>query len=73
MSYANRFSYILKNGNLRELDLLSSHKKDATVKSLILLSKFNGSHTQFKASLSEYGIKLERPNGLNAFLRISEC
>jgi intergrase/recombinase len=70
MSYASRYSYILKNGNLRELDLLSSHKKEATVKALILLSKFHGSHTQFKAGLSEYGIKLDRPNGLNAFLRI---
>ena len=35
-----------------------------------LFSKFEGSYSQFKSNLSEYGIKLERPNGLNAFLRI---
>ena len=70
MSYASRFSHILNNGNLRELDALSSHKKTSTVKALALLSKFLGSHIQFKTSLSEYGIKLDRPNGLNAFLRI---
>ena len=70
MSYANRFSHILKNGQLRELDQLSPHKKASAVKALSLLSKFQGSYSQFKSSLSEYGIKLERPNGLNAFLRI---
>jgi intergrase/recombinase len=70
MSYAGRYSHILKNGNLRELDALSSHKKTSTVKALSLLSKFLGSYTQFKTGLSEYGIKLDRPNGLNAFLRI---
>jgi intergrase/recombinase len=70
MSYANRFSHLLKNGNLRELDELGSHKKASAIKALSLYSKFQGSYSQFKSSLSEYGIKLERPNGLNAFLRI---
>jgi intergrase/recombinase len=70
MSYAGRFSHLLKNGNLRELDELGSHKKASAIKALSLYSKFQGSYSQFKSSLSEYGIKLERPNGLNAFLRI---
>jgi hypothetical protein len=70
MSYAGRFSHILGNGKLRELDALSSHRKASAVKALSLISKFHGSHTQFKNSLIEYGIKLDRPNGLNAFLRI---
>jgi intergrase/recombinase len=70
LSYAGRFSPLLKNGNLRELDALGSHKKASAVKALSLFSKFQGSYSQFKSSLSEYGIKLERPNGLNAFLRI---
>jgi intergrase/recombinase len=70
MSYAGRFSHLLKDGNLRELDELGSHKKAFAIKALSLYSKFQGSNSQFKSSLSEYGIKLERPNGLNAFLRI---
>ena len=70
LSYADRFSPLLKNGNLRELDALGSHKKASAVKALSLFSKFQGSYSQFKSNLSEYGIKLERPNGLNAFLRI---
>ena len=70
MSYATRFAHILKNGQLRELDQLNPHKKASAVKALSLFSKFEGSYSQFKSNLSEYGIKLERPNGLNAFLRI---
>ena len=70
MSYAGRFSHILKDGNLRELDALDSNKKASAVKALSLLSKFLGSFTDFKKRLSECGIKLDRPNGLNAFLRI---
>jgi hypothetical protein len=48
MSYAGRFSPLLKNGNLRELDALGSHKKASAVKALSLFSKFRGSYS-FKA------------------------
>jgi len=60
----------LDSGNLRDLDLLSVHRKAHVVKALILLSKFRGNYSEFKAKLSEYGIKWERSNGLRAFLRI---
>ena len=35
-----------------------------------MLSKFRGNYSEFKAKLSEHGIKWERSNGLRAFLRI---
>jgi hypothetical protein len=42
MCYANKYSHILENGNLRELDTLTNDTKTSTVKALILLSKFLG-------------------------------
>jgi len=39
MSYAGRFSSLLKNGNLRELDALGSHKKSICSKSTKLILK----------------------------------
>jgi hypothetical protein len=68
--YANKYSHILENGNLREIDILTNDTKASTVKALILLSKFLGNYTQFKTKLTEYGIKLARPDSLTAFLRI---
>ena len=70
LPYAKKFCYILDSGNLRDLDLLSVHRKAHVVKALILLSKFRGSYSEFKVKLSEFGIKWERSNGLRAFLRI---
>jgi intergrase/recombinase len=68
--YAKKYSYILEKGNLRELELLSIHKKAHAVKALTLLSKFKGTYTQWKTMMAEHGIKWERSNGLRAFLRI---
>jgi len=70
MCYASKYHYILGNNHLRDLDTLSNDIKASTVKALILLSKFLGTYTQFKQKLSEYGIKLARPDSLTAFLRI---
>ena len=70
LPYAKKYCYILDTGNLRDLDLLSVHRKAHAVKALILLSKFRGTYSEFKAKLSEFGIKWERSNGLRAFLRI---
>jgi intergrase/recombinase len=70
MSCANRYSYILENNCLRDLDVLTNDKKASAVKALILLSKFLGNATQFKKKLEEYGIKIARPDSLSAFLRI---
>ena len=70
LPYAKKFCYILDSGNLKDLDLLSVHRRAHVVKALILLSKFRGNYSEFKAKLSEYGIKWERSNGLRAFLRI---
>ena len=70
MSYANRYNYILINNRIRDLDTLSGDKKGSAIKALILLSKYLGTTTQFKAKLEEYGIKIPRPNSLTSFLRI---
>jgi intergrase/recombinase len=70
MSYSNRYNYILINNRIRDLDTLSGDKKGSAIKALILLSKFLGTTTQFKAKLEEYGIKIPRPNSLTSFLRI---
>jgi intergrase/recombinase len=70
MSCANRYSYILENNCLRDLDVLTNDRKASAVKALILLSKFLGNATQFKKKLEEYGIKIGRPDSLSAFLRI---
>ena len=52
------------------LDLLTNDVKTSATKALILLAKYHGRYSQFKARLNEYGIKLYRPNSLDAFLRI---
>jgi hypothetical protein len=70
MSYASRYSCILINNRIRDLDTVSGHKKGSAIKALILLSKFLGTTTQFKAKLEEYGIKIPRPNSLTSSLRI---
>jgi intergrase/recombinase len=71
LCYVKKYHYLLKaEGNLRELELLTNDVKTSVVKSLLLFSKFKGCYSQFKARLTDYGIKLYRPDSLNAFLRI---
>jgi hypothetical protein len=41
MSYINRYSYILQSNCLRDLDVLTNHKKAGAVKALILYSSFS--------------------------------
>jgi hypothetical protein len=71
LCYAKKYQHLLKSdSNLRELELLTNDVKTSVVKSLLLCAKFNGCYTQFRNRLNEYGIKLYRPDSLNAFLRI---
>jgi len=71
LCYAKKYNNLLdSNSNLRDLELLTNDVKNSVVKSLLLFAKFNGCYSQFKDRLKEYGIKLYRPNSLNAFLRI---
>jgi hypothetical protein len=67
--YSRKYAHLL-SGNLRELDLLSPSVKNATIKSLIILSKFLGIHQDFKLRLQDYGIKMARPDVFASFLRI---
>jgi hypothetical protein len=71
LCYAKKNSQLLSaDSHLGDLELLSNDVKSSTIKSLILLSKFLGIYPQFKLRLNEHGIKLYRPDSLNAFLRI---
>ena len=71
LCYVKKYHHLLKaDSNLRDLELLTNDVKSSVVKSLLLYSKFNGCYSQFKDRLNQYGIKLYRPDSLNAFLRI---
>lgn len=67
--YAKKYVHLLR-GNLREIDLLKPSAKIQTVKALAVLSKFLGVHKEFKNRLSDYGIKMPRPDAFSSFLRI---
>ena len=49
---------------------MSASVKNATIKSLIILSKFLGIHQEFKQRLRDYGVKMVRPDVFASFLRI---
>jgi intergrase/recombinase len=67
--YAKKYAYLI-NGNLRQLDILSPSVRNATIKSLIILSKFLGVHQDFKMRLQDFGVKMARPDVFASFLRI---
>jgi len=71
LCYTKKYHGLLEaDSNLRDLELLSNDVKTSVVKSLLLFAKFHGCYSKFKDRLGEYGIKLYRPDSLNAFLRI---
>jgi intergrase/recombinase len=70
MPCVKKYGYIINSNNLRELDLLGNWTKTHAIKALIMLSKFLGTYTEFKARMNEHGVKMYRTNGLTAFLRI---
>jgi len=67
--YARKYAHLLR-GNLREIDLLKPSVKIQTVKALTILSKFLGMNKEFKNRLSDYGVKMPRPDAFSSFLRI---
>jgi hypothetical protein len=58
------------SGDLNDLELLSPHIRNHAIKSLIVLSKYLGMHSQFKQKLSNFGIKTYRQDSFTSFLRI---
>jgi intergrase/recombinase len=70
MPCAKKYGYLVSSSNLRELELLGNWSRTHAIKALIMLSKYLGSYTEFKARLNQHGIKMYRTNGLTAFLRI---
>jgi intergrase/recombinase len=66
-----RYSHLLNaDSNLRELELLNDAVKNNEIKSLLILTKYNGCYSEFKARLKQFGIKASKPSSLDAFLRI---
>jgi intergrase/recombinase len=55
---------------VKKLSFIPETNRDNVTKSLIALSKFVGQHQQFKAQLSNYGIKTHKQNSIESFLRI---
>jgi intergrase/recombinase len=71
LCYVKKYHHLIEpNSNLAELELLSNDVRSSVVKSLLLLAKFIGCYGQFKDRLKEHGIKLYRPNALDAFIRM---
>jgi intergrase/recombinase len=70
MPCARKYCYLIDSDNLRDLELLSNWQRTHAIKALIMLSKYLGKYTEFKAKLNQHGIKMYRTNGLTAFLRI---
>jgi intergrase/recombinase len=70
MPCAKKYGYLIYRSNLRELELLGNWQRTHAIKALIMLSKYLGTYTEFKAKLTQHGIKMYRTNGLTAFLRI---
>jgi intergrase/recombinase len=70
MPCARKYGYLVNSNSLRELELLGNWSRTHAIKALIMLSKYLGQYTEFKARLQQHGIKMYRTNGLTAFLRI---
>ncbi|NLE06271.1 MAG: hypothetical protein GX638_15910 [Crenarchaeota archaeon] len=70
MTYSKKYSHILLEGTIKDLDLIPPKTKNTTVKSLVILSKYLGIHEQFKAELKSYGIKLFRADAFGSFMRL---
>ena len=69
LNYIKKYHGLL-NGNLRELESFSKSKKNNVLKSLIALSKYLGIYELFKTRISNFGIKWEKQNSFESFLRI---
>jgi len=67
--YAKKYHSML-NGSLRDLDTFSKSKKNNVLKALIALSKYLGVYEQFKLRKANHGIKWEKQDALESFLRI---
>ena len=68
--YYSRKYYYMLNGSLSEPESFSKTKRAHILKSLIALSKYLGIYEGFKRKIKSYGIKWERQNTLESFLRM---
>jgi intergrase/recombinase len=70
LCYTRKYHNLVTAENLREIDLLPATIKNNAIKSLIVLSKFLGNYKEFSERLRSFDIKINRPDSLQAFLRI---
>ena len=68
--YVRKYSPLMDNNKIRELELLPDSIKNNVIKSLTVLSKYLGIYEEFRSRLKRYGIKLKRPDSFTSFLRI---
>ncbi|MCW3977113.1 MAG: hypothetical protein NWE77_04195 [Candidatus Bathyarchaeota archaeon] len=59
-------------GSLNELDVFGRSKRNNVLKALIALAKFVGIYNQFKAKMANYGVKWQKQNSFESFIRILE-
>ena len=67
--YARKYHRML-NGDFAELETFSKSKKNTVLKALIVLSKYLGVYREFKLHMTDYGVKFEQSNSVDAFLRM---
>ena len=67
--YAKKYHEML-NGDFGELESFSKSKKNTVLKALIVLSKYLGVYGEFKSRMTNYGVKFEHSNSVDAFLRM---
>jgi intergrase/recombinase len=70
MTYSKKYSYILLEGNIKDIDKIPGKTKNTSIKALIILSKFLGVSQEFKTQLKSYGIKLFQEDALSSFIRL---
>ena len=77
-SWANRvFCYAKKyhgmlTGRFKELERFGKSKRNNVLKALVALSKYLGIYKQFKAKMANYGVKWQKQNAFESFIRILE-
>jgi hypothetical protein len=68
LQHSKKYHQMLND--VRSLDLLKPTIRNNIIKSLIVLSKYQGIHEQFRTTMKNYGIKLHKQDALQSFLRI---
>ena len=69
--YAKKYNRML-TGSFKELDTFGKSKRNNVLKALVALSKYLGIYRQFKIKMANYGVKWQKQNSFESFIRILE-